>query len=577
MPKGTPHETLNVLMTLCRKMLGSGHAMRLYVFLGAVLEMIGVVVGIAGPYVLKLLVDALGAERQIPVLFLLVGLFVFSWSGTSILSTLRSVYSTKVIDRMTADLSALAVRHQLPVSARQRSGDSGNLHGLLERLPYSLMVVVEGLTWRAVPIVLQLLGSLWLICTVIPIHYAAILALVLVGYFGATWASAKDHRQRSKETNLAIGEVSAQTADLLRNSRRVVLNGALDREIWRLEDYFQKRTYTNSRMMWSLVRMVSWQYGIVGIGLFALLSLGAMDVLGHHMTIGAFILLQAYAFRLAVPLSGVGFVLSQSAVAVSNIKDVLALGEGPEETAEAGKPPEGTARIQLKNISFSYTEDRKALDNISIDLEPGSFTVIVGPNGSGKSTLAQIMAGVLDPDEGQVLIDGRDLTHIPQKDRHRFVLYVPQFVGMLNRSLLDNGLYPPTTFTEQELAALLRKWNFHDDGRAPDLNGSIGEQGERLSGGQLQKLELARIAGVNVSAIILDESTSALDPAIEAAVVTYLRARIGQNSTMVMITHRIEMARASTQVIFLTGGQVVATGRHSDLVIDVPEYVSLWV
>lgn len=576
MAEGAHPDTLRVVLRLCHQMVGTNAAMRFMVLVGAILEIAGVAAGIFGPFVLKMLVDGLEEGAPTRRVLILVGLFVLSWSGASILSTLRSVYSTKVIDRMTTDLATTAIRHQLPVTARLRSGDSGSLLGLLERLPYSLTVVVDGLIWRVIPIFIQLAGSLWLICTIIPAHYAAILAAVLIGYAVATWAGAREYRQRSTETSTAIGELSKQTGDVLRNARRVVLNGALDREVWRLEDHFHDKTAKNGRMMWSLVKMVSWQYAIVGIGLIVLLLLGAVDVVGRHMTIGSFVLLQAYAMRLAVPLSSVGFVFSQSAVAISNIALVFSLTDSPDEHSESGVANNTAARIQLKNVDFSYTEDRKALQDINLDLPPGSFTVIVGHNGSGKSTLAQIMAGVLDPESGQVLIDGRILRHVQTSDRHRFVLYVPQFIGMFNRSLAANGLYPPTTFSELELSALLSHWRFYEEGRNLDLEAFVGEQGERLSGGQIQKLELARLAGVKVSAVVLDESTSALDPASEAKVITDLRARFGANTTLVMISHRSELANSADTVLFMSGGQIVAQGTHHELLAGGTAYKRLW-
>lgn len=576
MAEGAHPDTLRVVLRLCHQMVGTNATMRFMVLVGAILEIAGVAAGIFGPFILKMLVDGLGPGAPTQRVLILVALFVLSWSGASILSTLRSVYSTKVIDRMTTDLATTAIRHQLPVTARMRSGDSGSLLGLLERLPYSLTVVVDGLIWRVVPIFIQLFGSLCLICTIIPAHYAAILAAVLIGYAVATWAGAREYRQRSTETSTAIGELSKQTGDVLRNARRVVLNGALDREVWRLEDHFHDKTAKNGRMMWSLAKMVSWQYAIVGIGLVILLSLGAVDVVGRHMTIGSFVLLQAYALRLAVPLSSVGFVVSQSAVAISNIGEVFSLTAPPEETSEASAASQVAARIQLKNIDFSYNEDRKVLQGISLDLAPGSFTVIVGPNGSGKSTLAQIMAGVFDPERGQVLIDGRDLKHVQTNDRHRFILYVPQFIGMFNRSLSANGLYPPTTFSELELSVLLSQWRFYEEGRKVDLEAFVGEQGERLSGGQIQKLELARLAGVKVSAVVLDESTSALDPVSETKVIKDLQARFDHGTTLVMISHRIEIASAADTVLFMSGGRIVAQGTHQELLAGGTAYKRLW-
>jgi len=556
MPGDISLNTFQIIGRLAHQMLGHSTAMRWQVSFGVVLELAGVVLGILGPYFLKALIDAFSAGRTTNTILLLVGLFVLSWSGASILSTVRAVFSTKVIDQMTGQLASQALRQKLPDSAKMKNADSGGTLGLLERLPYSRTIVVDGLIWRTVPIILQLVGSLWLICALIPIHYAIILALVLAGYVAATWITARHHKRRSVDANMTIGALSKETGDVIRNARRVVFNGALDLEIWRLQDLFHNKTRANNRMMWSLVVMVAWQYGVVGAGLILLLSLGTMDVIQHRMTVGDFVLLQAYALRLAVPLSGIGFVFSQSAVAIANIREVLNLANETGGYGEGGAPGQGPASIELSDVSFSYTSGQPALQNITLDIKPGSFVVIVGPNGSGKSTLAQIMAGILTPDSGEVLIDGRSLAYVHPNERHRYILYVPQFIGMFNRTLEANGLYPPTTSSAVNLAQDLSKWRFHDDGRAPDLNLVMGEQGERLSGGQLQKLELARIANIDAPAIILDESTSALDARIERQIVSeIIRHRRGQ-STLIMISHKAEVACLADMVVYMAGGRI---------------------
>lgn len=473
--------TFQVILSLSKKMLVEGTSMRWRMVLGIALELAGVILGILGPYFLKSLIDAFATDAAVATILTLVGLFVISWSGASILSTIRSVFSTKVIDQITEDMATSALRGKLPESARTKTSDTGGTLGLLERLPYSLSIVVDGLIWRTIPIALQLLGSLWLVCALIPFQYALILALVLVGYVLTTWLTTKRHKRISTGANLAVGALSRETGDILRNARRVVFNGALDLEISNLHNLFRRKTTANNKMMWSLVGMVAWQYSVVGIGLLALLSLGTIDVLANRMTVGDFVLLQAYALRLAAPLSGIGFVLSQSAVAIANIHDVRVMVKQAEQYDEAGVVGEGPARIVLDDVSFSYTPGEPTLQNVSLDIEPGSFVVIAGPNGSGKSTLAQIIAGIRTPDDGQVLIDGKNLNYIAPSERHRHVLYVPQFIGLFNRTIGENGLYPPTKIDGAQLLNVLAKWKFLADGRKTDLEATTGEQGVRCA------------------------------------------------------------------------------------------------
>ena len=567
-----------VIRNLALRMVASRRDMRGDVAKGTVLELAGIVMGITGPYALKLLVDALTREEEgWPYLLMLVAVFVVTWAGVNVLSVWRMVYSTRVIDRLTERLVSEALQGALPAAVTVKDGDSGRTAGRLERLPYSLMVVVDGLIWRAAPLLLQVLGSLWLIAGLIPLRYAVIMAVVLTGYVFATWFGAVFHQRFAGVANLATSNLSRNLADILRNARRVVLNGAIDLEVDRVKAHFAEKRQANTRMMWALVLMSFCQYGGVGAGLLLLLVLGCGDVLSHTMTVGDFVLLQAYAFRLASPLSGFGFILSQCAVSIANISDVMEMAAVDEaHEAKTVSPQTGAATVTLSGVSFSYGPGRPRLCDIIVDIPAGSFTVIVGPNGSGKSTLAQLMAGILEPTAGGVWIGGEDLSHVPPRERHSRILYVPQTPGLFSRSLLSNALYPPTSQTEHGLLKLLAQWNFHEAGRPIDLRLEVGEQGERLSGGQVQKLELARVAGMNLPAIILDESTAALDPASEAQVINSLRSGFDGKTTLILISHREPIAAAADQVLFVKAGRIARQGTHDRLLQDSAAYRRLW-
>ncbi|BEV13165.1 ATP-binding cassette domain-containing protein (plasmid) [Asticcacaulis sp. DW145] len=547
------------------------------VLLGAVLEVVGIGFGVAGPYVLKTLVDGLtGGPVTVGWLLLFVGLFVVTWSGGSITGTMRMVYTTRIVDALSRNISQRVLRNHLPTAASNRDGDSGKLLGLMERLAFSVQVVVEGLVWRAVPLVIQVAVCLFVIATLIPAFYSAIMAALLIGYVFATWLGAARHRVHAVETNKASAAVSQIFGDVLRNARRVVLNGALAAELDNIGDRIRDKRTATERMTWSLVGMATLQYGVVGLGLLALLVLGGLDVSRGRMTVGDFVLLQAYAFRLALPLSGFGFILSQTAVSIANIKEALEIAGTDEQLLPKKTIERLAAKVQLDAVSFEYGPDLPGIERVSAQLAAGSFNVIVGPNGSGKSTLAQLIAGVMPPSQGSVRLDGVDLQSIPREDRHHHVMYVPQFIGLFNRSLADNALYPPTTQTEQDLASLLAEWRFYEVGREIDFSIVVGEQGERLSGGQIQKLELARLAGVQVPAIILDESTSSLDPRSEARIIATLRQRYGERTTLILITHRPAVAAKADQVLFMQAGRLVASGRHEDLSLANEDYRRLW-
>jgi len=562
---------LAVLRSLLALMLGRDLRLRSDLVVSTAIEAAGIGLSVLGPYLLKLVVDRLaGGDGEPFSLALLIAAFVLAWSGTNLTAAVKYVFTTRIIGAVSRRLTEETIASHLPVVAREREADSGHLLGMLERLPYSLSLVIDGLLGRAAPLLVQVGVSLVVIASLVPLRYVAMMAFVLAGYFVATRLTSRTFNEQAKATNQAVAAVSQALGDILRNARRVIFNGNLDGEVANVAREGLARQASNVRLAWLLVGTATAQFLVVGGGLVVLLTLGGIDAAHGRLTVGDFVLLQAYAFRLALPLGGLGFIVRQAAVSIANVGDILELAGKGRLAGSPPSPPKAAASIALDRAGYRYGE-RWVLRELDASIAAGSFIVIVGPNGAGKSTMARLIAGLLTPAEGRVLVDDTDLADIPEQARHAHVLYVPQFIGLFNRSLGDNALYPPSSQREAELRALLEDWRFYEDGRPIDFTLAVGEQGERLSGGQIQKLELARLMGVRAPAIILDETTSSLDAPAEKRTIAALRARHAGHSTLILITHRLGLAREADQVFFLNDGTLVS-GRHDALLASDPGY-----
>ncbi|ESQ79302.1 hypothetical protein AEYBE204_09845 [Asticcacaulis sp. YBE204] len=538
-------------------------------------EAVGVGLGVFSPFLLKLLIDGFdNGERDI-ALWLVVG-FVCTWVGAALASNLRSVYSSKVTDLLCQTLIQRALRAQLYELSRPGGGDSAQVIADIERLPTSLQTVMDGVLWRVVPLLLQVGFSLILVSHVITSSYAFVLASTLIGYFAVTRITATWHVAAVGAMCHAQASASGLIADLLRNSRRIAFNGMVEPETTAALNRLSARRRATERMNWSLVRLYGMQFVVLGAGLLTLLSWGAGDVLAHRITAGDFIMLHTYALRLVMPLSGLGYTLNQAGVALTNIGRVKELGRTGDIQPVAPAPPTGPARITLRNLSAGYADGRPILKNLNLDIEPGAFVAIVGANGSGKSTLAQVIAGIIEPQSGRVEIDGQVLADIPYPWRHQYAMYVPQRSELLNRSLAENGLYPPSQQTLDYLSDLLKAWRFMDKTGPLDLSVEVGEQGTTLSGGQVQKLELARLTGIPAPVLILDEATSALDAQSEEKVLLLLKSETFEHSTKFFITHKPEVAKSADQIIFIEEGTISAIGTHFDLCKRHPSYRRHW-
>ncbi|CAM2894082.1 Multidrug resistance ABC transporter ATP-binding/permease protein BmrA [Brevundimonas diminuta] len=571
--------TLTVILALTRLTFDRRLEARGDAVAGIAIDLAGIGLGVLGPYLLKLLVDRLSTGPIDPwSLAPLVAAFVLAWSGTAPLSAARYIFTTRQLGALSRHLIERATAQRLPQIARRRDADSGEMLGALERLPFSLQIVVDGLISRAASLIIQVVASLVVVATLVPPLYVALLATVLLGYFLASRLTAKRFQAQAQATNRSAASVSQLLGDILRNARRVVFNGNLDGEVERVAVLGRARQTEASRLALLLFGTALGQYVVVGAGLVAILVLGGMDVGRGRLTVGDFVLLQAYAFRLALPLGGLGFIIRQAGVAIENIAEVLDLAMARDPAVEnrttAISPAPRAAAIRLDGLFYAYG-DTPVLTDANAAIAPGSFVVIAGPNGAGKSTLARLMAGLLDPSRGRVLIDGADMAAEPIDERHRRVLYVPQFVGLFNRSLRENALYPPTRQSEAELAALLAGWGFYESGRAVDFDQAVGEQGERLSGGQIQKLELARLLGVSVPAVILDETTSSLDAPSEKRAIKALRESHCGRTTLILITHRPGLLDDADQILFLRRGRLTAGG-HAHLLAATSDYRTFW-
>ena len=418
------------------------------------IEIANVALGVSAPVLLKLAVDAL-TNQSTPfalVMFFVLG-FVIAWTGTNATTALKHIFTMRIIDKIARRIVLDAARAQLPVLARKHEGDSARLQGVMERLPFSLQIVIDALLWRAAPLIAQTLISLVIVGMLVPPRYMAMLAIVLAAYLVVTRHGASGFQEAARGANDALAAQAQTLGDILRNARRVVFNGNLIAELDTIGARISERRNANERVSRLIAATATLQSAVLAAGLSVLLIFGAADVSAGRLTVGDFVLLQAYAFRLALPLGGFCYVIRQAGVSIVNICEALELGaETCAESYNTLIAPIGPAAISLDDVGFRYGEDC-VLRGASADIAPGAFVVLVGPNGSGKSTLAQIIAGLIEPDEGAVHINGRPLCDVMSDERHRLVLYTPQSIGLLNRTLRENALYPPTLASEAELAA----------------------------------------------------------------------------------------------------------------------------
>ncbi|HWU50882.1 MAG TPA: ABC transporter ATP-binding protein [Asticcacaulis sp.] len=568
---------VSTLSHLLHRILRAERPTRRDAILLMALDIATIGVSVASPYLLKSVVDSMTLHAvAIMDLAARVSLYVLSWTLSGWVSYLRLGISLRLINRLTERLALDAATGAAPRLATAEQSDSGDVQGALERLPYSLALIVDGLLGRLTPLTLQAVSAVLLMSRLVPWRYGGVLLTTLALFLIVSTLGHVRQGRLSGAAHQAASAVSSRLADVLRNARRVVVNSALSFEISALSNLYGARRQADAQMTRALLLLSAAQYLLMGSGLLALMLMAALDVASGRLSLGDFVLIQAYTLTLIAPLNGLGLVLAQAGPALVNLDAVLKWSK-PANAKCADRtvsPPQGAGRLEVRDLAVTYPNGQCALRRITFSLAPRAFVVIVGASGAGKSSLAKAIAGLVPLSGGEARVEGVRVEALPSEARWRWVMYAPQTITLFDRSLLDNALYPPTNLTERNLISWLARWRFAPDAQI-DLSARVGEQGARLSGGQIQKLELARLMGVESSLLVLDESTSALDTASEAKVLAALASR-KRASTLIMVTHRRAIAEMADQVVFLEAGELTAIGAHSALWARLSSYRALW-
>ncbi|TCM26159.1 MULTISPECIES: ATP-binding cassette domain-containing protein [unclassified Novosphingobium] len=563
---------------LLAEMMGRALRLRAFVILGLLLETLGLIMTVAYPVALKDLIDLLaGKGGSALALVSAIVLAAGCWAGPNLTGACRHFCTTRICGVLANEFTRRSVASQLPLLATTAKGETGVILGALERMPFSLQLIVDGLMWQVLPLTVQLVVSLIVLAGLAPTVYAWLTTGLLGLVLACAYFNARRWKKLAAGINAASGRMSHIQTDVIRNARRVVFNGNVAGELrWIASGGLERRQAAEAGAV-SLIRFSFVQNALLCAGVLFIFYLGALDIRAGVMTVGTFVLIQSYLFRLTQPAASFVFLILGAGVAMENIAAVLDMATPmPADSDREHHRPAGPARISIERLGFSYGAGLPEIGEIDLEIASGSFVAIVGPSGAGKSTLAQLIAGLKSPARGRVMIGDADLSSVEPGERSRHILYVPQFISLFDRPLRDNLLYHPADHDEAAASSLLSEWRFASAGQAIDLDAMVGEMGEKLSGGQVQKVEFARVFGVKVPAIVFDESSSSLDPVSEQQIIDRLRRELLPATTVLFVTHRQTVAQHADSVIFMRGGRVVGLGRHVELLKANSEYRRLW-
>jgi len=457
---------------------------------------------------------------------------------------------------------------------------TGGLSRIIERGIRATELLIRISLFNLIPTIIELALVFVVLLYMLDVVIAVTTLATVAVYIGYTMIVTEWRIKFRRMMNEADTSANTRAIDSLLNFETVKYFVNEQHEASRYDE--RLRSYEDSAVK-SNVSLAALNFGqaaIISCGLTAVMILSARGIVQGTMTVGDFVLANTYLMQLYQPLNLFGFVYREIKQALIDIEEMFRiLSVSPEITDLPGASEliVGSGSIRFDKISFSYDVRRPILDNVNIDLPAGSRIAVVGPSGSGKSTLSRLLFRFYDVDQGQVTVDGQDIRSVSQVSLRQNIGIVPQDTVLFNDSIFYNIAYGRSKATQEEVekaAGLAHISEFIN--KLPDgYQTMVGERGLKLSGGEKQRVAIARVILKDPKILILDEATSALDTATEREIQKNIN-EISRGRTTLIIAHRLSTIVDADTIFVLEGGKVVEQGPHDELVDRGGVYATMW-
>ena len=538
------------------------------------------------PLVYSHAVDALSPKSSpatVPIALILgYGLLRVASAG---FGELRDAIFAAVQQRTTRRVGLDTFRHMHQLSLRfHLDRQTGGVSRSIERGVQGIQQVLRLAVFNLLPTIFEVLLVTGIIWSLFDWRYALVTFGAVASYIGFTIAFTSWRVKYRRQMNEVDSEANTKALDSLLNYETVKYFGNEGHEARRFDDALARYETAAVRTQVTLNMLNIGQAFIIAAGLALIMLMAARGVVSGQMTVGKFVLVNTYLMQLYQPLNFLGFVYASIKQGVVDMEQMFRLLAVDQEVADAPgalplRPASGSAgSVVFENVRFGYRPDREILHGVSFSVDPGAKLAIVGPTGAGKSTISRLLFRFYDATGGRILIDGQDIRSVTQQSLRAAIGVVPQDTVLFNDTIRYNIAYGRVGATQAEIEAAARAAQVHDFvQRLPDgYDTMVGERGLKLSGGEKQRVAIARTILKNPRILILDEATSALDTRTEVDIGAALE-NASANRTTVVIAHRLSTVVDADEIIVLNEGRIAERGSHASLLAKGGVYAGMWL
>ncbi|MFZ5964627.1 ABCB family ABC transporter ATP-binding protein/permease [Thalassococcus sp. BH17M4-6] len=540
-------------------------------------------IAVATPWFYKSAVDSLSGEVSDLALGA-VGLTVAY--GMARLMTvgfqqLRDAVFARVGQRALRTLALETFTHIHRLSMRYHiTRKTGGLSRIIERGVKGVDFLLRFLLFSIGPLVLELLLIGIVLFFLFDIWYLVVVALTIALYVWFTFAVTEWRVKLRRVMNEQDTDANQKAIDSLLNFETVKYFGAEGREAARYDSAMQQYEAAAVKTATSLSFLNFGQSLLITGGLVAVMVMAAMGVQSGALTVGDFVMVNAYMIQITMPLNFLGTVYREIRQALVDMGQMFDLLEQPPEVSDKPGAPAlqvGGGVVRFEDVTFGYDPDRPILRGVSLQVGAGQNVALVGPSGAGKSTIGRLLFRFYDVSGGKLTIDWQDLRDVTQTSLHDAIGVVPQDTVLFNDTIRYNIAYGRDGATQDEIVAAARAAQIHGfiESLPEGYDTMVGERGLKLSGGEKQRVGIARTLLKNPPILLLDEATSALDTETEAEIQGALRVA-AEGRTVITIAHRLSTISDADRIVVLEAGQVVEEGTHDDLLAARGRYAQLW-